>query len=244
MEAQSSRGSQSLDSGDFEPYVSVGYMGMGGSTAFSQVNGAISFMGGMIGLSQSGVQKFGVAAMRDAIVADILTALWGNKGGIFAPRTLLSRFLKDSNGHYLVNPFGKPDFTEKGVKKMNASVDGFEDAYKLGREPVVTFDLKSKDLAGYTHTYRDVQINKSNVENNYQYAALWFHEYRHFWQYQPNDSYKYGSRFGQWVADHGSGSVYDYAERDAYWFQIMMGGGDTLEGYMRYEAYRKITIKD
>ena len=62
MEAQVS-GGHSFDNGDFESFVSTGYMGMGGSTAFSQVNGAINFSGASMGLNLAGTQMFMVAAI-------------------------------------------------------------------------------------------------------------------------------------------------------------------------------------
>jgi hypothetical protein len=30
-------------------------------------------------------------------------------------------------------------------------------------------------------------------------------------------------------------------ERDAYWYQIQIGAGDTFDAYSRYESYRKQT---
>lgn len=34
---------------------------------------------------------------------------------------------------------------------------------------------------------------------------------------------------------------YDLMERDAYWYQIQMGAGDSYDAFSRYETYRKLT---
>ena len=34
---------------------------------------------------------------------------------------------------------------------------------------------------------------------------------------------------------------YNLMERDAYWYQIQIGAGDTYDAYSRYESYRKLT---
>jgi hypothetical protein len=147
-------------------------------------------------------------------------------------RSLLSRFKKDANGKYIVNPFGKPDFSDAGIRKIMAAVDGLERDYIIGGKPKVDFDLNNGD-AGGTNPGK-VSLDPTRIKSNYQYATVLFHEYRHAWQY-------FKGKFGKWGTEYGYKAVWDIMERDAYWYQIQVGAGDSYEGYYRYESYRKLT---
>lgn len=146
--------------------------------------------------------------------------------------SLLSRFKKDSNGKYIVDPFGKPDFSDAGVAKINGAVEGLGEDYALSGKPKVDFDLNNGDV-GNTNPGK-VSLDPSRIQTNYKYAAALFHEYRHAWQYSSG-------KYGQWGSKYGYKAVWDIMERDAYWYQIQIGAGDTFDAYPRYESYRKLT---
>jgi hypothetical protein len=143
-------------------------------------------------------------------------------------RELLSRFKKGSG----VKPFGKPDFSQKGISDINGAVDGLEEAYSLGGKPKVDFDLNNGDVGNTTHG--KVSLDPTKIKTNYQYAAVLFHEYRHAWQY-------FSGKFDVWASKYGYKAVWDIMERDAYWYQIQVGAGDAYEAYSRYDSYRKST---
>jgi hypothetical protein len=147
-------------------------------------------------------------------------------------RSLLSRFKKDSNGKYIVDPFAKPDFSDSGVAKINGAVDGLGEDYALSGKPKVDFDLNNGD-AGGTNPGK-VSLAPSKISTNYKYAAVLFHEYRHAWQYSSGN-------YGKWGTQYGYKAVWNIMERDAYWYQIQVGAGDSFEAYSRYESYRKQT---
>jgi RHS repeat-associated protein len=158
-------------------------------------------------------------------------------------KNIRERFLKDSDGKSILDPTAKPDFSEKGIQDINNAVEGLNQTYEDGGRPNVhfIFDDSKKAEVGETITYREINVNKAKVENNLQFAALLFHEYRHSWQFKPNLYPGGNSKFDQWIQDHGTASVKNYMERDAYWYQIQMGGGEAYDAYNRYEHYRRLT---
>lgn len=148
--------------------------------------------------------------------------------------SLLSRFKKGNNGKYILNPYGKPNFSQDGITTINAAVDGLEEAFVLGGKPIVTFDEPTD--VGSTD-FGHVKLNPSKINNNLQYAAALFHEYRHAWQYFSGKFYEWQKKYpANW--DYGIGGYWDLMERDAYWYQIQKGAGGYFEGYSRYEDYR------
>lgn len=151
---------------------------------------------------------------------------------------LKSRFKKDANGKYIVDPNGKPDFSQAGVERINGAVEGLQDAYTAGGKPKITFD-EVNDVA-YTEPDH-VKLNPSKISNNLQYATTLFHEYRHAWQYLPGQNGL--SKYNIWTIKHGTNSANWLLERDAYWYQIQMGAGQYYDGYSRYEFYRNLTSK-
>jgi hypothetical protein len=151
-------------------------------------------------------------------------------------RSLLSRFKKDSNGKYIVDPFGKPDFSDAGVAKINGAVEGLGEDYALSGKPKVYFD-ETVDVA-YTDP-GEVHLNVNKIRNNLHYAATLFHEYRHAWQFLPGLNGL--SRYNNWTKKYGGFGANNLKERDAYWYQIQMGAGDYNEGYYRYNSFQKLT---
>lgn len=63
-------------------------------------------------------------------------------------RDLLSRFKKNSNGRYIVDPYGKPNFSQEGVETLNSSVDGLQSDYELAGRPSVDFELIHPEYTG------------------------------------------------------------------------------------------------
>lgn len=146
---------------------------------------------------------------------------------------LIDRFGKDSNGKYIINPNGKPNFSTEGIREINNAVKGLNQAYIWGGAPKVRYDIKSDDYLGLTN-FDDVNLNPSKITTNLKFAAVLFHEYRHAWQYSSGNYY-------YWQKEFGYGFVENYQERDAYWFQIQMGAGSFFEGDSRYAKYRFLT---
>lgn len=147
------------------------------------------------------------------------------------PKSLLSRFKQDSNG-YVIDPYGKPDFTPNGANKLTQAVNGLPTAFGVAGRPLITFGEIYKDVA---HTvFGMVKIDPRKIQNNLQYASILFHEYRHAWQYESGNYYF-------WSNKYNPAFVENYQERDAYWFQYQMGAGSYFEGYSRYIDYRNLT---
>lgn len=144
-------------------------------------------------------------------------------------KDLLERF---SIGN--VDPDGKPNLSKEGALNLNKNVEGLEQAYNDGGKPNIRFDLTSNKYVGDTNP-GDVNLNPSKIRTNLRFAAVLFHEYRHAWQYMSGN-------FDFWGITFGWQNVYNYMERDAYWFQIKMGAGSFFEGYSRYADYRLITL--
>lgn len=146
---------------------------------------------------------------------------------ISARKTLLQRFKMGKNKKYLLEPFGvAPDFSAKGIEKINSSVEGLEDAYIAGGKPKVDFDLTGD--YGFTDPGK-VSLNKTLIKDNYVYAAILFHEYRHAWQYIH--------KWYDWVVKYGVLTTRNLAERDAYGFQLQIGGGSVAEGDYRFNKF-------
>lgn len=160
------------------------------------------------------------------------TNITGGNYSTAEPRSLLSRFMKDQNGNYLINPTGKPDFSKQGAYNLTKAVNGLPTAYGVGGRPQITFGEIHRDVA---HTdFGIVKIDSRKIFTNLQYAAILFHEYRHAWQYESGNYYYWQSKFGTQFTEN-------YMERDAYWFQIQMGAGSLFEGESRYVKYRNLT---
>lgn len=201
-------------------------------------------IGGKFSQSTTGILTFGTLAggagaaltkgnfWQGAVTGLIVSGLNHAMHKIVQRRTLLSRFKKDTNGNYLLDPYGKPDFSEGGIKKINSSVDGLERDYELSGKPKVDFELNNGDV-GNTNPGK-ISLDPSKIKNNYTYASTLFHEYRHAWQY-------FSGKYDKWSSKYGYKAVWDIMERDAYWYQIQIGAGDTFEANLRYELYRKLT---
>lgn len=136
-------------------------------------------------------------------------------------RELLSRFKKGSN----IKPFGKPDFSQRGISDLNGAVDGLGSDYVKSGSPEVSFDLIGKDTAHTTDGH--VYINPSKITTNYKYASILFHEYRHAYQYFA-PYLGSSSRVEHWKTLYGNdylgeGGYRDAMEYDAYSHQYRMG---------------------
>jgi hypothetical protein len=151
-------------------------------------------------------------------------------------KDLRSRFKKDANSKYILNPDGKPDFSQAGVETINGAVEGLQEAYRVGGKPKVRFDLVSKTLVGLTD-FDGINLNLSKITTNLKFAAALFHEYRHAWQYSSGNYF-------YWQKEYTYSSTEWYMERDAYWFQIQMGAGSFFDGYSNYAFYRSLTQKN
>lgn len=150
---------------------------------------------------------------------------------IFEKKTpLLSRF-KRSDGRFIIDPKGVPDFSPEGASRITQAVNGLPTAFGLGGRPKITFD-ELTDVASTVSN--NVKINPSKITNNLEYAAVLFHEYRHAWQYSIGN-------YSKWSSIYGYAAVWNIMERDAYWFQIQMGAGEYFEGYSRYRKNRILT---
>lgn len=105
--------------------------------------------------------------------------------------------------------------------------------YALSGKPKVDFDLNNGDV-GNTNPGK-VSLDPSRIQTNYKYAAVLFHEYRHAWQWIH--------KWDGWMKRYSNNATigYNLMERDAYWYQIQIGAGDTYDAYSRYETYRKLT---
>lgn len=154
-------------------------------------------------------------------------------------KTLKDRFKKDTNGKYLIDPKGKPDFTEEGVTNINNGVEGLDVAYERGSKPKVDTEEKT-DYA--TTDPGIVHLNLKLITNNYIYAAILFHEYRHAWQYLPG-SHDRKTGMSKWdlFLSRNSNNAYLLMERDAYVFQIGMGAGDVGEALDKYQEKYNLT---
>jgi hypothetical protein len=156
-------------------------------------------------------------------------------------RELLSRFKKGSN----IKPFGKPDFSQKGISDLNGAVDGLSNAYNEAGSPNVTFDLTGKDTAHTTDGH--IYINKNKITTNYKYASTLFHEYRHAYQYFA-PYLGSSSRVQHWKKLYGNdyygeGGYRDAMEYDAYSYQYRMGDSSFYvnEGLDKY--YNRMVTK-
>ncbi|TRW27068.1 RHS repeat-associated core domain-containing protein, partial [Flavobacterium zepuense] len=205
-----------LDTGDFEVSVDIGY---GRMRKTSQISGSISYSGADVKLSKSGQAKFDRAAEKDQELS------------------LRDRFQKDKNGKYIVDPDAKPDFSDKGIQKINGAVTGLADAYKDGGKPEVEFyDVGD---TGDATTEGIVKLNRTQILTNYRYASVLFHEYRHQWQYISFNGNE--SMFTYWERLYssgylGDGGVWARIELDAYAFQYRMGDHDS-EVHSRMSKY-------
>ena len=207
MEAKSSS-QNTMTTDDVDVMVDIGY---GRMREASQISGAVGYSGAMAVLNKKGQEKV--------------------KG--IVERELTSRFKKDANNKYIIDPDGKPDLTLKGVLHLNKNVDFLEQTYNDGGKPNVRFDIKSNKYVGLAE-FGDVNLNPSKITSNLKFAAVLFHEYRHAWQYASGNYY-------HWAKEFGYGFVENYQERDAYWFQNQMGAGSFFDGYSRYVHYSSLT---
>lgn len=203
--------------------------GLGGK--FADTAGGVMLMGTITGGAAARLTggNFWEGAVTGLIVSGLNHAMHMGE----QRRSLLSRFKKDSNGKYIVDPFGKPDFSDAGVAKINGAVEGLGEDYALSGKPKVDFDLNNGDV-GNTNPGK-VSLDPSRIQTNYKYAAVLFHEYRHAWQWIH--------KWDGWMKRYSNNATigYNLMERDAYWYQIQIGAGDTYEAYSRYETYRKLT---
>lgn len=210
---------------DGEEILGTGFSGFGGSSGASMI--AFGTVMGGVGAKLSG-GNFWQGAVTGLFVSGFnhYAHISGER------RSLLARFKKGG-----VDPFAKPDFSEKGMQTLNNDVDGLHGAYSEGASPKFKFNLSGKDLAMTEDGI--VNLNQSKLQTNYRLASTLFHEYRHAWMQlrvggNPSirDNYykKYGPEMG-----HALG------ERKAYEYQIQMGGGDLPEVYEWHPYYANIT---
>ena len=121
--------------------------------------------------------------------------------------------------------FGKPDFSQKGIRDINGAVDGLGNDFVKAGSPKVSFDLIGRDTAHTTDGH--VYINPSKITTNYKYASILFHEYRHAYQYFA-PYLGSSSRVEHWKKLYGNdyrgeGGYRDAMEYDAYSHQYRMG---------------------
>lgn len=133
-----------------------------------------------------------------------------------------------------LSPDGKPEFTQEGINKVIKSVRGLSGA-KRSNNPNLKFKF-DPDLpyAGLTDSEVQIRLNPNEIKSNAHMAVLLFHEMRHAWQW-------YSGLIGHWDKKYGIGSRENLMERDAYWFQIKVGGGSYYDGYYRYEFHKSLT---
>jgi hypothetical protein len=89
---------------------------------------------------------------------------------------------------------------------------------------------------GYTVNSTSILLNSNKIKNNAEFAAVLFHELRHAWQYNSG-------LFGYWYSKKFNNieTARNFAERDAYWFQINIGAGYLYGGYDGYKEYYNLT---
>lgn len=143
-------------------------------------------------------------------------------------------FKKDVNGQCIIDPDGIPDFSQTGVNNLEQNVEGLAtDRAALSPELNISYDLTGK-YVGITDNEVSIRLNRSLIRTNAHYAVTLFHEYRHAWQYNSG-------WFGNWATKYGYRTAYDLSERDAYWYQIQIGGGRYYDGINRYYYFKNLT---
>lgn len=217
-------------SGAISSLASSFYSNYGGKFSNSTI-GILAFgtVGGGVGAELSGGNFW-----LGATIGLVVSSLNHVAHKIEVRREAIQRFKKDSSGkNYLLNPKGTPDFSENGIENINSSVDGLQEDYVRSGKPKVTFDLKGKDVGNTDPGH--VQLNTPKITNNLEYAVVLFHEYRHAWQW----IYKWD----KWMKMYENNATIPYRlmERDAYWYQIQIGGGSFYDAYHRFNFYSGLT---
>jgi RHS repeat-associated protein len=201
-----------LDNSDFDTMVDVGY---GKMVNQKHLTGKVDFSGGERVLNGKGEEKV----------------------KIHIYKTVVERFKKDENDNYILNPDDKPDFSKEGIDNINENVIGLiEDFLRLNKDLKITFDLKGDDYVAITHTEKSISLNTGLIPTNAHYAVILFHEYRHAWQFDSG-------LYGKWSKGTflNAGATLKLAERDAYWYQIYIGGGSFYDADHRYKQYKQLT---
>src|SRR5690606_2511513 len=141
-------------------------------------------------------------------------------------KTFRARFKKDSNGRYIVDPDGKPDFSQGGLEQLHNAVEGLASDYKVSGSPSVEFDLEGDDHGLTDDGGKKVHLNKTAIKNNYMYASTLFHEYRHCYQwitpYMGHKNYRDAWTELYGPGSYGEGGVNVMKEYDAYAHQYRM----------------------
>lgn len=207
--------------------------GLGGK--FSQSTAGILTFGTVAGGAGAALTKgnFWQGAVTGLIVSGLNHA--AHKNSINKKiKNIRDRFKKDAGGKYIIDPDGIPDFSQTGVGNLEQNVEGLAAVRaKLNPDLNISFDLTG-DYVGITDNEVSIRLNKGLIPKNVDYAVVLFHEYRHAWQYDSG-------WFGKWATKYGYSTAYNLAERDAYWYQIQIGGGEYYKGYYRYNYYKNLT---
>ncbi len=200
--------------------------GLGGS--FSQSTVGILTFGTLSG--GAGAVLTGGNFWRGAATGLVVSGLNHALHKLQARKTLLSRFKKDSNDKFIIDPYAKPVFNQQGIDDLLDNVEELRDWYVKSGSPKFNYEFKAE-----TGKYDNgvVLINQESNFNNYKLASTLFHEFRHGWQYLSG-------MYDKWYSKNKH-SIFDIMERDAYAFEIYMGNNDgQIKGYyLKYKALTK-----
>lgn len=211
-------------------------------------NGGWHGLGGCKGSSNVGMIAFGTVSggvsakltggnfWQGAVAGLFVSALnhAGTHNRVNSKKIFYSRFKKDSNGKYIVDPEGMSNFTQAGTDSLLENVEGLAKAYKSGGSKPVKYDWDVEGDEGFTDTSGggSFRFNKQYLTENWRLVSAMFHEFRHGLQYWGTTQL-----YNKWSNDFSDPDVrWWYMERDAYRFELRMGSPSqsAIDGFNKY----------